>query len=446
MFPRSRYSCASSGMRTIGFRSLLVWWASTLIVFGQPPKPRPNSPIDVDAWLKAHPNVAAAIVWQGPNETKAYPQWNEANKKRLAEAVTDAIAGKPTGLPSVPPNPYELKETDIPKQGLLPNDAYHLFLRYVANSLALELTHGVPWSIAHDTKANLAVLLDSNQMFVLTKTSGKPLYAINFPLCGSSLPAPPDLTLGFLRGHDLIGTSRLDTIVRTLEWCKGMTHFIGALDLVRNMTDTWHNPGMPPAIRIMEGTTMSAGNPSGHINGLRHFTAGCHGTTGFLRSVLRAVKIPVVNYRAAGHSLPYFSSEGKYLTHGDDPYTRLFSTLYPPLPASELLIDQARFVLLFGPAVAPGDVAKNVGSRACELAERYLPIILLSNYAKDLAAKKSHANGRVYESLKNAFTLEQLEEDRLWPRMDARIAELGGVAKVAELEATLTKHKVAEEN
>jgi hypothetical protein len=321
-----------------------------------------------------------------------------------------------------------------------------LFLRYVANSLALELTHGLPWSIVHDKDLELELLLAGPRMFTLRQGETGGQYYEICQSCGTSLPAPPDLALQFLRTHDLIGTSRLDTITRILEWCKGMTHFIGSLSKPRTAHDTWQYRGYPPAVRVMEGTTMLPGNPAGHIDGLRHFTAGCHGTTGFLRSVLRAANIQVSEYEAGRHSLTCFPTEGKYLTHGDDPYSSNFTTMHPPMSASELLIDQSRFDSLLGPAVPRAEAAKRVGFRPRELAERYLPIYLLSRYVKDQAAKKSHAEGEVYQGLKRTFSLEHLEAERLWARMDAGIAELGGVAKVAELEKTLAQDSVVEEN
>ncbi|MDP9004457.1 MAG: hypothetical protein M3N12_06645 [Verrucomicrobiota bacterium] len=444
-------------MRTVLFRCLL-WTALTVVLHGEPSVTQQNPSAGIEQWLSAHPAVANAIVWQSIQETKAYPQWTLANKKRLANAVADAIANKPTGLPSVPANAFHLTDSDFVIQGLAPNDAFHLFLRYAAKSLALEITRGVPWSIARDTPAELAVLLDSRQMFSLIKDPiGQPVYEIYNHLFGRSLPAPPDRALRFLREHNLIGSSRLDTITRTLDWCKGMIHFTGGMD-VKNMNNVWHYMGFPPATRVMECTAVGTQKADGGRPEFRHFTAGCHGTTGFLRSVLRSVNIPVINKmlvgeavdekghkRSVNHSTPYFPTEGSYLTHGDDPYNLLWSTMYPPVPASELLIDQRRFDALFGPTVGLVGVAKNVGRRPSELAVRYLPIRLLSHYAEDLSTRKNHAEGSVYKNLKNGFTVEQLEGEDLWTRMDARITELGGVAKVRDLEATLAANSVCED-
>lgn len=49
------------------------------------------------------------------------------------------------------------------------------------------------------------------------------------------------------------------------------------------------NRGEAPMLRTIEGTIDQA-NPE---YGVRHWTAGCHGSAGFLRAILRTVNIPV---------------------------------------------------------------------------------------------------------------------------------------------------------
>ena len=70
-----------------------------------------------------------------------------------------------------------------------------------------------------------------------------------------------------------------------------------------------------------------------------HWTAGCHGTTGFLRNVLRAV--PVQNLRVCGHGQVRFLTEGTYLDHANNPYNTGFKA--SALPASALLIDETTY-------------------------------------------------------------------------------------------------------
>ena len=102
------------------------------------------------------------------------------------------------------------------------------------------------------------------------------------------------------------------------------------------MDAIWQYRGIPPITRVIEGTTTSRPDFT-----FQHWTAGCHGTTGFLRNVLRAANIPVQIVRICGHELCYFMTEKLYLDHGDDPYNTLFKST--GLPVVDLLIDEATF-------------------------------------------------------------------------------------------------------
>ena len=85
---------------------------------------------------------------------------------------------------------------------------------------------------------------------------------------------------------------------------------------------------MPAASRIIAGTPF-AGEENMPLGGILHRTAGCHGTAGFLRAVLRTVNIPVQERYANGHGIVAFTSESRYLSHADDPYSRLTRSIRP---------------------------------------------------------------------------------------------------------------------
>ena len=120
-------------------------------------------------------------------------------------------------------------------------------------------------------------------------------------------------------------------------------------------------------------------------DGIKHWTAGCRGYPGFLRAVLRTLNIPIVHKHQCGHALPYFSADGLYLSHGDDPYHR-YTRTDPPYSMFELLIDQSKFDSWFGSAVSDEDRCRNVGGGLAELTIQYLPTALLGDYCADQAA------------------------------------------------------------
>ena len=94
----------------------------------------------------------------------------------------------------------------------------------------------------------------------------------------------------------------------------------------------------------------------------------------------------------------------------------------------ELLLDQSKFDSWFGSGVSADARKKHVGKRVMELAIQYLPTRMLHDYCTDQAAGKSHADGDVYAGFQwYGYTLTELEcQHRLWSRMDAKIASMGG--------------------
>jgi hypothetical protein len=287
---------------------------------------------------------------------------------------------------------------------------------------SVEIGGHVPWSISHYSSSNLAVLFDSRQFYSWNASANG--YQIEDMQGGYVVASTPRKMYSFLRDHDLVGDHRKGTIVRTLRWCHDNMshneggHTTGVYDAV------WHYRGEAPVVRTINGTT-------DHLNpsfGVRHWTAGCHGTAGFLRAVLRTVNIPVVHEHQAGHALPYFSADDLHLSHGDDPYNGLTFT-EPQYSMSELLLDHAKFDTWFGSGVSDANKEQHIGKRTQELAIEYLPTVVLRDYCNDKAAGRTHASGAVKDNFP-AYTVEQLEAKHLWSRMDAKIASLGGCDQI----------------
>jgi len=271
----------------------------------------------------------------------------------------------------------------------------------------------------------LALLLDSRSLFkwypfyqaYINDTDG----------LGAVTPGDPVRTFRFLQAGGRLSTTPRLTIDGLLAWCRGhLVHYGGGSDIA-NVLDYWQYAGVPPVERMISGTVRSS-QPAA---GARHWTKGCDGTTGFLRTVLRMANIPMEQVRRAGHALPHFVRERLYLSHGDDPYGGL-SEATPSIPISALPIEPAKFDAWFGPTVPVPNVTKNVGRRVLELAIQYLPNLLLHHHCYDLAHGLSHANSTVFTSdfQNSLYTVADLEAAHLWQRMDAKIAQLGGCANI----------------
>ncbi len=350
---------------------------------------RMGLPPSLGCWLTSHPTVAASIKWQYQFETSAYDvpetakkawaSWSTAERQALVQAFEDAWnwwygqADPANNLQeAIAYPPVNVNDTSndngSPWVAVATAYAWDLYLRWVALNLVAELGHHFSWSVLTYDASQLQALFDSAAIMsrrpdgtynVGSGDPGHPNYVKRKDNLGGSLIAPPRSTYAFLVKNGLIGATRLETIGTVLQWVSdNLVHFYGAANY-GNMDAHWQYRGIPPITRVIEGTTATV------TNEFRHWTAGCHGTTGFLRSVLRAANIPVQIVRICSHSLAYFMTDGRYLDHGDDPYNSTFKGT--GLPASALLIDEATYVSWFGAdpdnhdtATCPGNIGHQV--------------------------------------------------------------------------------------
>jgi hypothetical protein len=326
---------------------------------------------DLATWLGSHPKVAAAIRWQfqpanlsnsyqAPADTDkaAWAAWTVPQKAELNQAYLDAkawfaqgahqVSMDPAGLTDVPANQdFQVSiDTLSPMEWVTPAYMWKLYIAHVAFSLAQEIAYPLPWSLANDSDETLRYLFDSSVMawYLPNGNYGMGTYAgANFPpLRANTRPqttfAPPTWTYPWLQQAGLIGATRQETIGKVMDWMRGnMWHFFGT-DTMGTYNAVWQYRGFVPLSRIVGGT-IDANNLS---YGVQHWTAGCHGSVGFLHAVLRVLNIPVQPVWVCGHELAYFTSEKLYLDHGDDPYNAVVRAA-PNSPILNLLIDEATY-------------------------------------------------------------------------------------------------------
>jgi hypothetical protein len=376
--------------------------------------------------LSEDARIAGAITWEDSDGSSAYPQWSQARKDELLHAFNLACTGHSVGLADPPANMWALEDADYPQTTISAQDAWPLFLAYVSQSLRVEVCGLTYWSIRDYPGDWLEMLLSGKSLFSLDRRNNG--YFIDDSKTGFVLPSPPQPIYRFLSENGMIGAKAFSTIGRSLEWCRQhLVHFRGGFQAL-NMQDQWQYRGWPPVSRMLEGTPHA-----GVENILSNRTAGCHGTTGFLRCLLRTVNIPVeytqVICDAVVHAVPAFVTENRYLSHGDDPYNQA-ARCTPPYGAWELLINQQTFESWFGSSVEPQDRRKNIGRRVVELALKYLPDNLLRLYCNDQVLGINHENSSVLHFFEPHFTQEQLDEQRLWERLQEKVDSFGGCGRI----------------
>jgi len=396
---------------------------------------------DVLAWLAGQPTVAASLVWENATGVASLPAWSSAQQADLVAMFARAWNGTASGLVDPPPNTQFPADDSLPYTTLDATTSWKLYSALVGWSLAVELSGSLSWSVTTYDAEALALLFDARQTFAYARAPNA--YYFDFDQ-GATVPAPPDVALQFLAQNSLVSLSALDSIAWLIDWAHhNLIHFTGALNTL-NMEQQWQYRGYPPLSRVLAGTPYT-GNPS---DGIRHRTAGCHGTAGVFHSLLRLINIPARKLPLQGHALIHFPTEGRYLTHGDDPYDRAWPSLHPVTPASALLIDQAHFHQWFEatsglskldlglhdkPNIAQSLDAKqlaNIGRQPRELALQNLSNYLLNEYCSDLSHGLSHSAGATLAFFKGLCGQAELEARGLWTRLDAKLAALGGCGKV----------------
>ena len=394
----------------------------------------PNAPTDLTCWLDTHPKFKDFLRWHKGEGWELYQLWPDQLKQELKDAFEAAwhwLASGQTGFQGTPlpdplPNEKPLDDLQYPKTDLDEPNARALYFAQVAHSLALEIRGDLPWSLCDHLASADQVLSPVVGHYSSHSADGQPGGPLRFRYLAEVTPAHPTVTYAFLTENGLIGATRFETIGKLLNWSSQLAHFIGPINTI-NAEGHWQYRGAPPVSRTIAGTVAEPTSQPNYSK-FGHWTRGCWGTMGFLKNVLMSVNIPVIPKAvldpACTHATPYFPSDDKYMSHGDDPYTFFGEgnvTVVPPIGA--FLIDEATYTQWFTGATEY--VCSNISRRPAELALALLPDPLAVKYCNDVQDNLDHASGSVYKAFSSYYTLAELEAADLWNRLSQRATELG---------------------
>jgi hypothetical protein len=326
----------------------------------------PETP-QLETWLDANPNVKAAIALENSNlpspsfigggvlSETTYENWSDEDKQALQSAFARAWEWRYSQ------NPFQVLGTDeftMPLNcdycetslvstptsqaiTLIPEDlSKTVYFAAVAHSLMVELSGAVSWSILSDDASTLHKYFNSRALMHRNNSTtdflfGSPNGTVDqrVKYIGNAVPATPRFVHAWLVNENILQSSHQATIEALLQWAReNMIHYYGT-STYTNSYDHWQYAGRPPVDRVVEGTELAA-DP-----GIKNWTAGCHGTAGFIKSVLKVVNIPVETLYVCGHAQIYFPSIGMYLDHADNPYNN--DVKNSSLTIDHLFIDQA---------------------------------------------------------------------------------------------------------
>ncbi|TMQ04762.1 MAG: hypothetical protein E6J90_50640 [Deltaproteobacteria bacterium] len=389
---------------------------------------------DPNDWIDKLPLLAGAVVWQDPGtpqnvagSLRYHRDWTAAERRDLYDAYWNARMDVETGVPEAPPEaapPLGVEGTLYPRAL-----AWKVFVAHVGHAIAADNAGWFAWRLGAMTAAQLAFLVDSRSLFHWDPIAGG-TYAVRTFDQNMATPGDPVRVFRFLRDHDLIAGNSRATVARVLGWCRSnLVHFNNSLD----WQAYWQYGGYPPVERVLAGTFYSHATDPPQT----HWTAGCHGTGGFLKAVLRTVNIPVeslrpVVERACEHSLCRFPLDELYLSHGDDPYSNLAYS--DPLPDPDrLLVDAATYGAWFGAAVADNARCDNVGRTVRDLAiADPSSLRMMRARCRDTASGAADGASQVMLELRGPhrgpYVSADLRAAGLWTRLDEAIAAHGGCA------------------
>lgn len=389
-----------------------------------------------DAWLRARPSLANAIEWNfmdlGPLK---YVDWPDEKKTELEEAFWH---GDQIAIIDPAPNLLNLDDGDEPRTVLSPNDAWNLYRVTIGHVLAAEYAQLFSWSLLDYEYQHLIVLLNGRWMFSRRDSDGGYEVAQEG---STSLPSPPSIVYPFLTSNNMIGDTRLDTIVRITEWCRqNLAHYFSSYpghgQHVIDFEYSWQYRGYPPVSRVIGRTPTTNPDPLYQNNCVISRTAGCWGTTGFLISALRLLNIPVhcqrLNGNESTHATPWFPSEDLWYSHGDDPYnSNAFST--PPFPADEILIDRETYEAWFGDTITPEKIQQNIGRQiGFNLVTTYWPNRTLWEYCTYWEVGRTGYDNGVYQSLTRYEPISDATWELFKSQMEQKINNFGGCDQIPE--------------
>jgi hypothetical protein len=399
----------------------------------------------VSEWVRATPQIRDVIVWHDHDGEHPFSSWTREERRQLDAVYDLLIAGGDAGLSETPDLAFSYfpgfdshpeRERPLIAVTLSRDDAWRTFLAYVAQSLLVEIRRLVSWSVLDADDDELRHLFHSDWLFL-------PVAGGRFAIEGSEgtfihgrvTPGDPGRTFGFLTREGLIAADRRLTIERLADWCReSLIHeFAGTLGTptllwrtnTRESNDVhWQYEGFAPVERMIAGTERSRDRDV--FGGIRHWTAGCWGTTGFLRSVLRTANVAVTLDRRCDHAMPHFLRDRVFVSHGDDFYNSR-SKWEPRFPAGDLLQPIELMERWYG----AGGNCTWVGRGVFEALARHPPYELLRRHCDDIANRRDHATSTVYALFaEEEIPLAELETGGLWTRIEAAIAALGGCDRV----------------
>ena len=291
------------------------------------------------------PVTMIPFYWDdGDGILNQYSQWTASQKRDLLSAIVRREMGQ--GPPLIePPEVVDILTTSRATV-ISTENAWNIYLAFVAQSLWVEINKKVPWSLLDQDPRHIKTFSSGTYFVCRPEFNGcafNPLFSQGISYIAPWNPLPE---YEFLENFGMIGDTHEETIYAFTEWMRGrLSHFklymINADDDRETLEFAQYNyKGIsPPPERILYP-----------LEGRAVESFGCTTTSGLYACTLGTVNIPVEvtstsldwyvdSIESGGHTRPLFWSLGKTLGHGDEPYSRLSRPIYNGIPIEDLFFD-----------------------------------------------------------------------------------------------------------
>ena len=370
--------------------------------------------------LLAQPKIRDNLLWRfGSGTPQPYANWGATRQEDLNAALLALERGERIGIATPP--------ALLANNTISASDAWSIYLAHVAVSLWVDVNNKVSWNLLDATNDELDVLFNSVNMMAFFPSTN--LYQFQGNRMGSITPWNPQVSFEFMSNLRLIRGSQLETIYALADWMRGHLIHISAGD---DLNDLYAYAGMPPADKVLYP-----------LEGRRHISAGCWGTTGLWGAVLRAVNIPTQQSTTAfgktnaNHSRPEFPSVDRSMPHGDDMYSALLLPSGAAIPSASLMYTLADMSTKFlnpaldceaGTCNTVGEQASyNSGKAHIEMAYNHMADFLLAVAADpallDGWLRGPSVGGSIQEFVYPYFS--DVERAAMAAALTARLTEIG---------------------
>jgi hypothetical protein len=431
-----------------------------------------NEDWGIETLNRPAPNLDAAVLefdlndiiaWdESGNRAQTFDNWPDTWKQELQAAFEEAWNWYESGTPALNPGDrpenlfasYCQNERCTSSEGhntyFSLDDARQIYMKQVAGYLAARKGEWFSWTNTDNAFAFVNFLL-RNKMTYVPSVRDSAVNWMNRPEILSEddfvddseailiendvfADMSPIEVLSFMKENQLIGQTDHDTAALVLAWSRRLTHVAGAPYSIDQREEVWGYTGMTPLSAMLYGT-VSAEESNVNVFGRvkKHWTFGCWGTGEFLKQVLMPAGILTAREKAliddkhatGGHVLNYFVTEqGRtFLSHNDDPYNlSLLSMSHCP---EEILNPSEKVDEWFLSAPDAETASQAVGRRIAELDVERISGQMLKTHCGDVEKGLEPAESKVASTLKNHYSVEELQAMNLWERLKNLEGECG---------------------